>query len=1097
MARCLGCMSTFKDEYQVCPYCGYEVGTPPREAYHMVPGSRLAGRYEIGRVLGFGGFGVTYIGYDTILERKVAIKEYLPSEFSTRIPGQTEITTYEGERTEQFQSGLTKFMDEAKMLAKMQESNGVVQIFNSFHENGTAYIVMEYLEGKTLKAYLEEKGTLSVDEAREILHPVITALEDVHALGIIHRDIAPDNIYLTTDGRVKLLDFGASRFATTSHSKSLSVIIKPGYAPVEQYRSRGDQGPWTDVYSLAATMYKMITGITPEDAMERVEKEELKKPSKLGIEIPKNIENALMNALNIKIEDRTQDIAAFEKELYHADKVKLHFVHLKKADVGKFPWWAKMASSVAVLAVATFGILLATGVISFSRMFPKRIVIPEGMTRVPNFVNTGLEDAQLMAAESNLVFQIVDKQYSDFVPKDMILAQNLAKGKIVDEQEIVEVVVSGGRELILLSDVCGMTQTEAQYELMRVGFDVEIVEEFSASEVGTIISQSINAGERVEKGSTVTLVVSKGYDGYIDTEMELTMPNFVGMLYEDALKEAEKLGIVLVKKKAVESNKPINTILQQTPVEGKVVHQGDKVELVLAKQRVILYVPDVQYKDEEVAKSELSAVGMTVKVEYQENATVAKGKVISQSIPADTEVQEGMSITITVSSGTKQVIIHEWSKWTDTLPANVTSSNYDIETRTQYSYRDKMYADSYSETMDGWTQYKYEMEKGEYGPWSSWSTTQPASDPNRKTETKTQYSYSDYKTCQQEDNKNAPSGYTLKSTETFYKDDWGAWSDWIVRDSIPSKPTEEIQVSNPRTEYDSRTKDWKTSDKNTMTGYTLDTSKTETHVSYGNWSDWKEGTPPQATDTLGVESETRTRQVQTGTKNTYVYSCLKVKYSGDSTEYYTVPSMDYAKCLAGSLGKTATLLEKRPDIYSETPYSSCGQVRCCATHGYVTYARPSQGGGYAYYLTKIDTEPIYKDETYTVYRTRTITTTYTYHFWKWNAWKNSWQTSEIQKTSEVDVQTRQTYQYRTRKPHYRYTFEMWTDYTAYSDTKVTDSATRKVKTQTIYRYCDKVDLKHCYFYRWTDWTNYSDEEVKSNDDREVQTKTLYRYREKS
>jgi len=147
MHRCLGCMEEYKEEYDICPFCGYEENTPPLEPYHMTPGTVLNERYTIGKVVGFGGFGVTYIGYDNLLDRKVAIKEYLPGEYSTRIPGTTEIVTYEGERTEQFQKGLEKFVDEAKMLAKVQASNGIVQIYDSFLENSTAYIIMEYMEG--------------------------------------------------------------------------------------------------------------------------------------------------------------------------------------------------------------------------------------------------------------------------------------------------------------------------------------------------------------------------------------------------------------------------------------------------------------------------------------------------------------------------------------------------------------------------------------------------------------------------------------------------------------------------------------------------------------------------------------------------------------------------------------------------------------------------------------------------------------------------------------------------------------------------------------------------------------------------------------
>ena len=269
LVRCLGCMEQYEEEYKVCPHCGYVVGTTAEEAIHMEPGTILHDRYIAGKVLGYGGFGVTYIGWDGRLEQKVAIKEYLPSEFSTRMPGQSQVKVFGGEKSEQYHDGLAKFIEEARRLAKFQNEPGIVKIFDSFEENDTAYIVMEYLDGETLTSYMDREGTVSEDQAVQMLLPILESLKTVHAEGILHRDIAPDNIFLTKEGEVKLIDFGASRYATTSHSRSLTVIIKPGYSPEEQYRSRGDQGPHTDVYALAATMYKMVTGQTPPDAMER------------------------------------------------------------------------------------------------------------------------------------------------------------------------------------------------------------------------------------------------------------------------------------------------------------------------------------------------------------------------------------------------------------------------------------------------------------------------------------------------------------------------------------------------------------------------------------------------------------------------------------------------------------------------------------------------------------------------------------------------------------------------------------------------------------------------------------------------------------
>ena len=158
MRLCMGCMEEFNEKYDECPYCGYVPGTKPAEAYHIVPGMVLEGKYIIGRSIGYGGFGVTYIGLDQVLNKKVAIKEYLPGEFSTRVPGQTEVTVFSGDKEEQFQKGVDKFVEEAKRLAKFQSMDNIVRIYDAFQENGTAYIVMEYLEGETLKDKLEREG---------------------------------------------------------------------------------------------------------------------------------------------------------------------------------------------------------------------------------------------------------------------------------------------------------------------------------------------------------------------------------------------------------------------------------------------------------------------------------------------------------------------------------------------------------------------------------------------------------------------------------------------------------------------------------------------------------------------------------------------------------------------------------------------------------------------------------------------------------------------------------------------------------------------------------------------------------------------------
>ncbi len=297
-----------------CQGCGWQLGqdnAPPALALGRV----LDGRYRIGRVLGHGGFGITYLAWDDNLQLRLAIKEYLPRESATRAPDGVSLSVFSGQAGEQFAYGLDGFLAEARALARFDQHPGIVTVKNFFRAHGTGYCVMDYVEGITLRQYLDQQpgGRMSVDSALKLLTPVMDALRAVHQAGLIHRDIAPDNIYLSQDGRIRLLDFGAARFAAGEHSKSLSVILKPGYAPEEQYRAKGKQGPWTDVYGLAATFYRAITGQVPPESLDRLDNDDLVPPSRLGIAIKPEQEATLLKALAIKANQRYQDIAELQQ----------------------------------------------------------------------------------------------------------------------------------------------------------------------------------------------------------------------------------------------------------------------------------------------------------------------------------------------------------------------------------------------------------------------------------------------------------------------------------------------------------------------------------------------------------------------------------------------------------------------------------------------------------------------------------------------------------------------------------------------------------------------------------------------------------------
>lgn len=311
---CLGCMND-KGTNRRCPVCGYEDGDPPKASHHLPVGTVLNDRYLVGRSIGEGGFGITYVAWDRALDIKLAIKEYFPVSLATRIPGQTVVSVVGEERRETYEYGLSRFLDEARILAQFDQTPGIVSARDFFEANGTAYMVMNYLEGMTLKQYLLKKGPLSFETAVAVLMPVMDALREVHRRGLVHRDVSPDNIFITDKGQVRLLDFGAARYALSNQNKGLSVVLKPGYAPEEQCRSNGKQGPWTDVYATAATLYRCITGQIPPDSLDRLDKDTLVPPSQLGVLVAPDQEAALLKALSVRAENRFQTIEEFQAAL--------------------------------------------------------------------------------------------------------------------------------------------------------------------------------------------------------------------------------------------------------------------------------------------------------------------------------------------------------------------------------------------------------------------------------------------------------------------------------------------------------------------------------------------------------------------------------------------------------------------------------------------------------------------------------------------------------------------------------------------------------------------------------------------------------------
>lgn len=290
----------------VCQHCGHnseKVGVDPTL---LAPGSVLLGKYVIGSVIGKGGFGVTYLAYDSAADKKVAVKEYFPYGLAMRSAGNTTVSVSSSDNLEAFELGAEKFYNEAKLVSKFNGNPNIVNVYEFFYENDTVYLAMEYLHGHTLKEHIRDRGNIGAPQAMFIAQNVLNALEAAHGESVLHRDISPDNIIICDNGGVKLIDFGAARQVVAEHSQSFSIILKPGFAPLEQYNKKGNQGPWSDIYSLGATLYFALTGDIPEDSAARFDDDDTFKENLF--EIDPALWNVITKATKLRAEDRYRDV---------------------------------------------------------------------------------------------------------------------------------------------------------------------------------------------------------------------------------------------------------------------------------------------------------------------------------------------------------------------------------------------------------------------------------------------------------------------------------------------------------------------------------------------------------------------------------------------------------------------------------------------------------------------------------------------------------------------------------------------------------------------------------------------------------------------
>ncbi len=573
MKICYHCMQQIpNDKAHICPQCGQNLTAARQADRFLEPGTVLSGKYIVGYPLGAGGFGNTYIGWDNILCRKVAVKEFYPEQYCARGRDGRTIAVTDPKLEPRFHRGLREFLEEARRVAALHEVQGVVEISDFFEENGTGYIVMEYLEGMDIKTILDKSGSKRDYEwSRRAILAVLYTLKEVHKRGVIHRDIAPDNIFVTKEGIIKLIDFGAAKYASAENTSD--IMLKAGYAPIEQYGRKMEQGPYTDLYAAAALFYRMLTGQKPIPANERKKQDGLIPPSEMGILIPEQAELAIMVCLNIMPQYRLQSAEDFMEALdgkyfipiYEPEWI-LPPMEERKGFFGKLaslPVPAKAAvcaACICIIGAAAFG---AAAVINHAGTAAGlKETGKSGTFTMEDYSGQAYED--VAAGLEEIGFQNVDapEYVLDSKPEGTILRQNIDPLAAVSGDDRICFTVSGGDRYYTIPDFTGMEEKEIIRYFTEKNFDVAVHENpcdnqkdvhtetgendslakkegnvvvkrcFSKdAEEGICVEQSLEAGEKCDVDTKVKLMISVG--GEFE-DFNVSVPDFTGMKREKA-----------------------------------------------------------------------------------------------------------------------------------------------------------------------------------------------------------------------------------------------------------------------------------------------------------------------------------------------------------------------------------------------------------------------------------------------------------------------------------------------------------------------------------------------------------------------------------
>lgn len=531
---CMGCMKEIGNVQQ-CPFCGFHNDTVAPAPYLPLR-TIIGGRYTVGKVISASGDGVTYIAWDNESRETVTVREFLPVENITRLQGQTEVTVNEDSRLV-FYDSVREFLALNRKLAMSRNLSALIPVIDIIEENNTAYAVSEYLETITLRDFLlkSRTGYLGWDRVKTLMMPVLTTVASLHSMDIYHRGISPNTLVLGRDGKLRLTGF------MISSARCLKTRVKPemfpGYAAIEQYHDVDDTGAWTDVYGIAAVIYRALIGSTPAEASERITNDKLMIPPRFAEALPAYLVSALDHALTIEPGDRTATVDELREELSGSPSTMasnaIHEVREREVEaptttedevaerkrLEKLARQEQQKHEQIKMAIIAFAICLGIGVLALGGWltydhFKNNPNEPttEGvapMIEVPNFVGQSYSRISNDEVQKTRFKFTVDYQYSDSAEAGVIIGQNLEAGTQIEQGSELKLTVSKGIEYVTLIDVSGMDYNKAFNLLTEAGFVCKKVEKnndgsHTANEVITVTPE---AGKEYERGKEIYVQV--------------------------------------------------------------------------------------------------------------------------------------------------------------------------------------------------------------------------------------------------------------------------------------------------------------------------------------------------------------------------------------------------------------------------------------------------------------------------------------------------------------------------------------------------------------------------------------------------------------